>query len=84
MPTAETPFLDIVPLRFGIAPLVVGLTIVAFGTSAPEVAVSVGSALRGSTDVAIGNVVGSNVFNILGVLGFSSLIAPGSWRNVRP
>jgi cation:H+ antiporter len=63
-------------LSWGISPLVVGLTIVAFGTSAPEVAVSVGAALDGRTDIAIGNVVGSNVFNVLFILGLSALIIP--------
>jgi cation:H+ antiporter len=63
-------------LSFGVSPLVVGLTIVAFGTSAPEVAVSVGAALEGKTDIAIGNVVGSNIFNVLFILGLSALIAP--------
>jgi cation:H+ antiporter len=63
-------------LSFGISPLVVGLTIVAFGTSAPEIAVSVGAALDGRTDIAIGNVVGSNIVNILFILGLSALIIP--------
>ena len=63
-------------LSFGISPLVVGLTIVAFGTSAPEVAVSVGAVLDGKTNIAIGNVVGSNIFNVLFILGISALIAP--------
>lgn len=63
-------------LSFGISPLVVGLTIVALGTSAPEVAVSVGAVLDGKTDIAIGNVVGSNIFNVLFILGISALIAP--------
>jgi cation:H+ antiporter len=63
-------------MSFGISPLVVGLTIVAFGTSAPEVAVSVGAVLNGKTDIAIGNVVGSNIFNVLFILGISALIAP--------
>ena len=63
-------------LSFGISPLVVGLTIVAFGTSAPEVAVSVGAVLGGKTDIAIGNVVGSNIFNVLFILGLSALITP--------
>jgi cation:H+ antiporter len=60
--------------RFGIAPIVIGLTVVAFGTSAPEFAVSVGGALTGNSDVALGNVVGSNTFNILLVLGLSAAI----------
>jgi len=63
-------------LTFGISPLVVGLTIVAFGTSAPELAVSTGAALSGSGDLAIGNVVGSNIANILLILGLSALIVP--------
>jgi cation:H+ antiporter len=61
---------------FGISPLVVGLTIVAFGTSAPELAVSIQGAWAGSPDVAVGNVMGSNVFNILVVLGLAALVAP--------
>lgn len=61
---------------FGISPLVIGLTIVAFGTSSPEIAVSVGAAFTGQTDVAVGNVVGSNIFNVLFILGLSALIAP--------
>jgi cation:H+ antiporter len=60
----------------GVAPLVVGLTVVALGTSAPEVAVSVGSALAGRGDIAVGNVVGSNVLNVLLVLGLSAVITP--------
>ncbi len=63
-------------LSFGVSPLVVGLTVVAYGTSAPEVAVSVGAALHDNTDVAIGNVVGSNIFNVLFILGASALIVP--------
>lgn len=60
----------------GISPLVIGLTVVAFGTSSPEMAVSVQSAWSGQTDIAVGNVVGSNIFNILFILGLSALIAP--------
>ena len=63
-------------LSFGISPLVVGLTVVAFGTSAPELAVSAGAALEGTPDIAVGNVVGSNIFNVLFILGLSALIAP--------
>jgi cation:H+ antiporter len=63
-------------LSFGISPLVVGLTVVAFGTSAPELAVSVQSAWAGQVDIAIGNVVGSNIFNVLLILGVSALITP--------
>jgi cation:H+ antiporter len=63
-------------LSLGISPLVVRLTVVAFGTSAPEVAVSVGAVLDGKTDMALGNVVGSNIFNLLFILGVSALIVP--------
>ena len=65
-----------IAIAAGISPLVVGLTVVAFGTSAPELAVTVGSSYAGEADVALGNVVGSNIFNILFVLGLSALIAP--------
>lgn len=60
----------------GISPLVVGLTVVAFGTSAPELVVSIRSTLAGQPDVAVGNVVGSNIFNVLLILGLSALIVP--------
>jgi cation:H+ antiporter len=60
----------------GISPLVVGLTVVAFGTSSPELAVSVMSAFKGQADLALGNVVGSNIFNVLLILGISALIVP--------
>ncbi len=63
-------------LTFGISPLVIGLTIVAFGTSAPEMAVSAGAALSGSSDLAVGNVVGSNIANVLLILGMAALIVP--------
>jgi cation:H+ antiporter len=62
--------------RAGMTPLTVGLTVVAFGTSAPELLVSTTAALAGQADVALGNVVGSNVFNVLAVLGMSALLAP--------
>lgn len=61
-------------ITIGISPLVVGLTIVAFGTSAPELAVTVQASLAGQPDVALGNVVGSNIANVLLILGLSSLI----------
>jgi cation:H+ antiporter len=61
---------------FGISELVIGLTILAAGTSMPEVATSIMATLRGARDIAVGNVVGSNIFNILAVLGLSSAIAP--------
>ena len=61
---------------FGVAPLIVGLTVVAFGTSAPELAVSVQAAYSGSADIALGNVVGSNICNILLILGLAAIVAP--------
>lgn len=61
---------------FGISPLVIGLTVVAFGTSSPELAVSLGAAWSGQADMAVGNVVGSNIFNVLFILGASAVITP--------
>lgn len=60
----------------GVPSLIIGLTVVAFGTSAPELAVSVKAAWAGQTSIAVGNVVGSNIFNVLFILGISALIAP--------
>lgn len=60
----------------GISPLVIGLTVVAYGTSSPELVVSIQSVLAGQSDIALGNVVGSNIFNVLMILGVSALIAP--------
>ena len=60
----------------GISPLVIGLTVVAYGTSSPEMAVSVESAYSGQADIALGNVVGSNIFNVLFILGACALIVP--------
>ena len=62
--------------KIGIPPVIVGLTIVSIGTSAPELAVSIISAFKGSNDIAIGNVVGSNIFNTLMVLGVTSAVMP--------
>ncbi|MDT8446004.1 MAG: calcium/sodium antiporter [bacterium] len=63
-------------VRLGISPLVIGLTVVAYGTSAPELAVGVAAGLKGSSDLALANVVGSNLFNTLLILGLCGLIAP--------
>lgn len=63
-------------LRLGITPLVVGLTVVAFGTSAPEMIVSLSAAWRGATDLALGNVVGSNIANVLVILGAAAIFSP--------
>lgn len=62
--------------KFGIPHIVIGLTIVAFGTSAPEAAVSISAALKGSVDLSISNVLGSNIMNVLLILGLSSIIYP--------
>ena len=62
--------------KIGIKPIVIGLTIVAFGTSAPELIVNIFSAVQGNTDLAVGNVIGSNIVNILLILGISSMIYP--------
>ena len=62
--------------RFGVPQLVIGLTVVAMGTSAPEAAVSIGAAISGNADITIGNVVGSNIVNIFIILGFTALVAP--------
>jgi cation:H+ antiporter len=62
--------------RAGISPLVVGLTVVAYGTSAPELVVTTSAALGGHDDVAVGNVVGSNIFNVLFILGACALLQP--------
>lgn len=69
-------------LRLGITPLVVGLTVVAFGTSAPELIVSISAALKGSTDIAMGNVVGSNIANVLIILGATALVSGITTRGV--
>ncbi|MBZ0232964.1 MAG: calcium:sodium antiporter, partial [Deltaproteobacteria bacterium] len=61
---------------FGIAPLIVGLTVVAYGTSSPELVVGIGAALRGQGDIALGNVVGSNIANIGLILAVAALIMP--------
>lgn len=62
--------------NFGVPALVIGLTVVAFGTSAPELAVSVKAAFSGQAELAIANVVGSNIFNVLFILGLAALISP--------
>ena len=63
--------------HLGVSQLIIGLTIVATGTSLPEVVTSIVAAVHGERDIAVGNVVGSNLFNIMGVLGVASLVAPG-------
>lgn len=68
---------------FGVSELIIGLTIVAAGTSMPEVAASVMASIKGERDIAVGNVVGSNIFNILAVLGLSSIVGPAG-INVAP
>lgn len=65
-----------IAVAFGISPLVVGLTVVAFGTSSPEFAVSVMASFKGEADLAMGNVVGSNIFNVLVILGLAAVVVP--------
>lgn len=65
-----------IALYFGISELIIGLTIVAVGTSLPELAASIASARRGQTDMALGTVIGSNIFNYLGVIGLAAVISP--------
>ena len=67
--------------RFRLSDLVIGLTVLAFGTSAPELTVSLMAALKGSADIAIGNVIGSNIFNILAIVGITALIMPLTMSN---
>lgn len=62
--------------RAGISPLIIGLTVVAFGTSAPELAISLQSGFSGEADLLLGNVIGSNIFNVLLVLGISAMVTP--------
>lgn len=70
-----------IALALGVSELVVGLTVVAVGTSLPELAASVVSALKGEAEIAIGNVIGSNMFNMLGVLGLPGAIHPGPFAS---
>jgi cation:H+ antiporter len=65
---------------FGVSDLVIGLTIVALGTSLPELAASIMSAIKKEHDIAIGNIIGSNMFNLLGVLGLPGIIHPSSFE----
>lgn len=62
--------------RMGISDLIVGLTVVAFGTSAPELVISIISAINGSAELAVGNIVGSNIFNTLAIIGITAMIMP--------
>ena len=68
----------------GVGEAVIGLTVVAAGTSVPELATSLVAAARGQSDIAIGNVIGSNIFNILGILGLASTVQPFSAPGVAP
>ena len=69
---------------FGVSKYVIGVTVVAFGTSAPEIATSVVALIRGDTDVSAGNLIGSNLFNQLGVLGLASIITPSRSMIIDP
>lgn len=70
--------------RFNISEAVIGLTIVAFGTSLPELATSIISAMKGKDDISVGNIVGSNIFNILCIIGISASIRAFSVQNISP
>lgn len=74
----------VVAERFGLSQVVIGLTIIAIGTSLPELSTSVVALVRGQADVAFGNVIGSNVLNILCVLGVAALIRPFEIQGLRP
>ena len=69
---------------FGVSEVIIGLTIVAIGTSMPELVTSVIAALKGQSDIAIGNIVGSNLFNILGILGITAIVQPVSSLGFQP
>ena len=71
-----------VATAFGISDLVIGLTIVAIGTSLPELAAGIASTLKGENDIAVGNVIGSNIYNMLAVLGIPGLLAPSTVDNM--
>jgi cation:H+ antiporter len=62
--------------HFGVSEAVIGLTVVAIGTSLPELATTVAAAMKGERDIALGNVIGSNIFNVLGILGLTALVVP--------
>ena len=66
----------VIARALGLSELIIGLTVVAIGTSSPEIATSVIASLRGETDIAVGNAVGSNLFNILAVLGLAAIVSP--------
>ena len=68
--------------RFGLSPMVIGLTVVAFGTSLPEVATSIIAAIKKENNIAIGNIVGSNIFNILGIGGVTILVSGNEFSNL--
>ncbi len=70
-----------VAARFGISPIVIGVTVVALGTSAPELAIGIGAALRGSGSLAVGNIAGTNVLNLLFILGLVALLRPVELRS---
>jgi len=74
--TAIVQSAEFIALRFGISDVVVGLTIVAIGTSLPELATAVVAALRNEADIAVGNIVGSNIFNIAAILGITAMVTP--------
>lgn len=67
---------SVIAKRWGVSDLIIGLTVVAFGTSAPELVISLISAIQGNAELAIGNVVGSNIFNVLVIIGVTAMVMP--------
>ncbi len=81
LPLAASLLVDnavIIAKHFGMSDLVIGLTIIAIGTSLPELAASLAGVLKGEDDMAVGNIIGSNVFNILAVMGLPGIINPST------
>ncbi|WAT00296.1 calcium/sodium antiporter [Rouxiella chamberiensis] len=83
MPLASNMIVDnasVIARYFGVSELVIGLTVVAIGTSLPELATFIAGALKGEDDIALGNIIGANIFNMCLVLGLPALVAPGSFN----
>ncbi|MEG3132948.1 calcium/sodium antiporter [Rouxiella sp. T17] len=83
MPLASNMIVDnasVIARYFGVSELVIGLTVVAIGTSLPELATFIAGAIKGEDDIALGNIIGANIFNMCLVLGLPALVAPGSFN----
>ncbi|STQ46524.1 Inner membrane protein yrbG [Ewingella americana] len=82
MPLASSMIVDnstVIARYFGVSELIIGLTVVAIGTSLPELATFIAGAVKGEDDIALGNIIGANIFNTCLVLGLPALVAPGSF-----